>query len=143
MGVDCLSKLNITTNFNESKTAISSPDNKKKCELLLKHFQQLLTLSSLQEVDNRSYLSTEDNECLTLLLKAWYMLDPKEREVLKLRYIDLDENKKCRYDYEVVLLLNISERTYFRIKASAFENYGIKIRKLGLWIVKENETVSL
>ena len=142
MGVDCLSKLNITTKFNESET-ISSPDNKKKCELLLKHLQQLLTLSSLQEKDNRSYLSTEDNACLTILLKAWYLLDEKEREVLRLRYIELDDNEKCRFDYEVVLLLNISERTYFRIKASAFESYGVKLRKLGLWIVNENETVNL
>ncbi|MBG9732287.1 hypothetical protein ABD87_22955 [Lysinibacillus sphaericus] len=138
-----MSRLNITTNFKESETSISSPENKKKCELLLKHFQQLLTLSTLQEKDNRSYLSAEDDECLTLLLKGLYLLDEKEREVLRLRYIDLDENGKCRYDYEVVSLLNISERTYFRIKASAFGNYGAKLRKFGLWIVNENETISL
>lgn len=132
--------LNIITNYDTTASNISNLSNKKECEKLLKYFQQLFSLSAMQEKDNRSYLSEEEDKHLTIFFKALYMIDEKEREVLRYRYVELDENSRLRFDYEVVRLLNVSERTYFRIKAMALENYGKALRMLGLWVILQQQS---
>ena len=129
-----LGKLNITLTYDNTVTT-NSKNDKKTCVSLLEYFQRLSAISQLEVKDKRKYLSEVEEQQLCTFIKGLYLLNEKERDLLRKRFIEKDENGRSYLDYEVVGLLNTSERTYFRTKANAIKNYGDKLRSLGLWVV--------